>query len=375
MTSRPHPPTEAAPGLRPRVVAGVALLVALAFAGWLAVNTYLGVRGHGHSLGRIFVYHALVHLYWALAAPGIALLAHRLPLVPWRGRAVLAHTAAGLALAAGQLAWLLQAMIWLRPYGAMGATTFSPHFRHLLREQLPLAVLTYAGIVAVLSAALQAKASRARALRDAELERQLVRARLSALDGQLQPHFLFNALNTVASLVRGGDDQAAVSTLAQLSDLLRYSLAASGAPLVPLRDELAALGHYLAIQKLRFGERLRVDVEVAPEALAASVPRLLLQPLVENAVSHGVAASPAGGWLELQAARRDDRLALSIRNGAAPDRGGESGHGIGLRNVRARLAHLYGDGCDLRVERLPDRFTVAVDIPWQGAGDEEAGDG
>jgi LytS/YehU family sensor histidine kinase len=194
---------------------------------------------------------------------------------------------------------------------------------------------------------------------------------------QLQPHFLFNALHTVSGLVRAGEPQAAISTLAGLSELLRYALDSTSAPEVSLGEELDAVRQYLAIQELRFGQRLSVRLDVAAETLPARLPRLLLQPLVENAVRHGAGASGGAAWLELMAARRDGKLAIAIRNSA---RGGESarevagqGRGIGLPNTRARLDQIYGRGYALHTRHLGDRFELTLELPWLAAAEVPAG--
>jgi signal transduction histidine kinase len=181
---------------------------------------------------------------------------------------------------------------------------------------------------------------RERELAASQLQGQLARAQLQALRMQLNPHFLFNAMNSISMLVRGGRNAEAVRMLAGLGDLLRHVLEEDRPHEVPLRDELAFLERYLAIEQIR-ADRLQVRMEVAPDALDAQVPTLILQPIVENALRHGIARSRAAGLLEIGARRENGSLLLSVRDdgpGIAP--GGREG--VGLSNTRARLARMYG---------------------------------
>ena len=185
---------------------------------------------------------------------------------------------------------------------------------------------------------------------------------------QLRPHFLFNTLHTVASLVRTGRNADAVRTIAGLSDLLRSALRRDGTAEVPLRHELAFVERYLAIEQIRFQDRLQTRIAVAPDLLDELVPALILQPLVENAIRHGVERRAAPGRVEVEASRRNGTLVLRVQDsspagGAAG--GAVSGGGIGLSNTRARLRHLYGERqrCDLA--RTDDGGALAVvELPY-----------
>lgn len=355
---------------------GTALAVLLLFWGAFGVfsglNTYLSMLTHGHSLVRIVVYQLVVCAYWAAATPLIAGLARRFPIVPlsWRGAGV--HAAGASTLTTGYAAWATVMTLTIRPYDAMSITRFMPHFLEYLAVRLPVGVLVYVGTLAVVHAFGFHQRATERAMRAAQLERELSQARLDALAIQLQPHFLFNALHTVAGLIRANESQQAISTIAGLSDLLRYALDSSGTPVVALRDELEIVRRYLQIQELRYGHRLRVSLEVAPETLPAGVPRLLLQPLIENAIRHGVALGAGPAWLSLRTERVNGALRIEIRNSTPPGRRLEDGLGIGLRNTRARLAQLYGDAFEMDVGRLDDRFELSLDLPWRPVLDQEA---
>jgi LytS/YehU family sensor histidine kinase len=218
--------------------------------------------------------------------------------------------------------------------------------------------------------------SRERALRAAELERALSEARHEALAARLHPHFLFNTLHTVSSLIRAQQPAAAIRTLAGLSDLLRYALDSSS-PDAELGEELEVARRYLAIQSLRFGDRLEVRIDAEADALPARVPRLLLQPLVENAVRHGMPGEGGSAWLTLEARRGAPTrsagpasLRIGIANSAhgVPPVEGE-GRGIGLAATRARLEQLYGGDYHLELRRLDDRFELALDLPYRTLAD------
>lgn len=182
-------------------------------------------------------------------------------------------------------------------------------------------------------------------LQAAELKTQVVRAQLSALKMQLQPHFLFNTLNAIIVLVRQQRTREAEDMLARLSDLLRIVLADVEAQEVPLRRELEYLTLYLAIQQIRFSDRLRVDVDVADDLLDAAIPPMGLQPIVENAVRHGVGQRAAAGRIQISAARTNGSLEITVRDDGPGFR--EEAGGIGLANTRARLAQLYGTAAAL----------------------------
>ncbi|HBL26847.1 MAG TPA: hypothetical protein DD490_08440 [Acidobacteria bacterium] len=199
-------------------------------------------------------------------------------------------------------------------------------------------------------------------LQATELQGRLVQARLTALKGQLQPHFLFNTLNAIMVLVRQEKGAQAEEMLARLSDLLRGVLEDGEAQEVSLGRELEYLQLYLAIEEVRFQDRLRVEMAVEPEALAALVPHLGLQPLVENAIRHGIGRRSAAGHLRIQAARVNGSLQIRVEDdgpGLAQD-GPAAEPGIGLANTRSRLRQLYGDAARLTLENRPAGGAVAT---------------
>jgi two-component system, LytTR family, sensor kinase len=212
-----------------------------------------------------------------------------------------------------------------------------------------------------------------RALRAAELEKLLVQSQLQALRMQLDPHFLFNALNTISAELES-DPRRARRMLEQLGELLRCSLESQDQQEVPLAQELKLLQHYLAIQEARFEDRLRIELCVPEETLEARVPSQLLQPLVENALRHGLAPRAEGGRVRIEAARAGAELRLRVTDdgvGLPADGASAGASGRGLSITRQRLARLYPDGRGrLDVRNLPEAGVVAeVVIPWLTAGD------
>lgn len=221
---------------------------------------------------------------------------------------------------------------------------------------------------------------RERELTVSRLKERLARSELRALRMQLQPHFLFNALHSVGSLVRKGDRRDALAVLEGLGDLLRYSLENVGRQTVTLREELEFVRRYLEIQKIRFRDRLEVDYRVDPRTLRAEIPNLILQPLVENAIRHAVAPFTATRTLIVQARRTGDRLRLTIEDdGPGPESvdgpASGNGSGIGVRNIRERLELLYGGGSEFRLAtREAGGTRASLTLPFRSAsnGDEDA---
>jgi two-component sensor histidine kinase len=206
--------------------------------------------------------------------------------------------------------------------------------------------------------------SQERERRALALSASLSRARLEALKMQLQPHFLFNALNAIAALVHS-DPEAADEMLAALSDFLRLTLESVGEQEVPLRRELEFVERYLAIEQVRFGDRLRVTFDIPPETASALVPALILQPLVENAVRHGLEPRPGPGRIEIRAWIENGELYLAVRDdGPGLPVGTPLREGVGLANTRARLRELHGPAGRLDLRDARDGLLVVVALPY-----------
>jgi two-component system, LytTR family, sensor histidine kinase AlgZ len=205
--------------------------------------------------------------------------------------------------------------------------------------------------------------------REAQAESSARAAELRALQYQLNPHFLFNTLNSISSLVAAGRPGDATRMIARLADLLRATLERSDQSEVTLAEELSLTEHYLDIEKARLGSRLKVSLRVGPGLLQAQVPPLLLQPLVENAIRHGIALRPEGGTLSMDIMREDSRLVVNLQNDGAPRRsadGASRSTAIGLNNVRQRLETLYaGDHSMDIVMGAAGGCSVRLSLPLQ----------
>ena len=231
-----------------------------------------------------------------------------------------------------------------------------------------LNLIVCAQVLAVSQGLVFHRESRERALRESRLEAELATAQLQLLRAQLEPHFLFNTLHAIATLMHV-NPAAAERMVVLLSELLRRALREMDDREVPLREELEFLDRYIEIEQVRFRERLKVVRDIEPESLAAMVPPLLLHPLVENAIRHGLARKVEGGCLGIHAQREDGRLELRIwDDGPGPgcDADGPRGSGIGLSTTRARLEQLYGGGHRLELRSRPaGGVEVAVSLPFR----------
>ncbi len=329
------------------------------------------------SFSVILLWSLAIWSYWALLAPLIFRLAERMPLGRERlARATLAHFALSFLFGLSHIA-LFALLGTLFGQSRPGVTiTFLGEFGRGVRVFLYIELILYWAILGAAVARDSYRKYRERETRARELETQLGLARLEALRMQIRPHFLFNALNTVAMLVRNNENKQAVEMVAGLGELLRSSLDDSAGQEVPLAAELGFVRRYLAIEEFRFSDRLRIEVDVPEELLEAEVPNLILQPLVENAIRHGVAKSSVSGLVRITARRENGWLELSVEDdgpglpaGWRPDAGG----GIGLRNVRSRMEQLYGSRQEFVLQNVePQGAAARLRIPFRrrGTGDD-----
>jgi len=306
---------------------------------------------------------------WALATPAILWLGRRFPFRhgTWRRSALVHAIACCVLVFVLSLGYTLH-VVHLLPASGAGRPPFDRAVQLFVAWVLWDAFLYWA----VLSVGSVADNER----RASRLETQLVEAELDALKMQLQPHFLFNALHTIGSLVRSGDREHAVRVVAGLGDLLRRMLDGARRQEVPLSQELDFVRAYLEIEQIRFRDRLTVDVAAEEGVGDAAVPHLLLQPLVENAIRHGIAPRAAGGRVEVRARRVGAALELVVRDdgpGAANGAPGLERPGVGLANTRARLARLYGAGGTLDVsDAAGGGVEVRVTLPYRPAPGAES---
>jgi hypothetical protein len=350
----------------------------LTLAAWVMLGViyagpiYLEVRAEGmaHATWKIFAWGILTWLAWAPLTPAMVWLARRFPLVgaSWK-RGIAAHLPAFLFFSALHSAAATAITLSLKPFDNMGnsPTAFWPRFLSRMQGSFGSDLMVYGVVIGICYAIDYYRKYREREVLATQLEAQLAQAQLDSLRMQLHPHFLFNTLNGIVGLVRDNKNQAAVSMLVGLSDLLRHALEHSNQQEVELKVELNFIRLYLNIQQMRFSDRLQIDLNIDPEVTKAMVPNLLLQPLVENAVRHGLGKSVASSWLGISAAHENGFLKLSVTdNGAGlPDNWQlKSSNGIGLANTAARLQQLYNGNhrFDIR-NRKEGGVEVLVVIP------------
>jgi two-component system LytT family sensor kinase len=329
-------------------------MLAWMWLGWTALAVFLGVSSSLAYLAvgnpprwSLTIRMALAETYvWAAIAPLVVALARRFPFT----RATLLTSLPVHAVAAVVVS-LIKIVIDQR----IRQTLFG--FRtYLLISSLAPSLLFYGAIVAAAHGAAYYRASKERELRAAQLEARLAQSRLQVLQMQLHPHFLFNTLHTISELVHE-DPETADAMIAGLSDLLREALASGQAREVPLARELDLLERYLDIQRVRFGDRLHVDVDIASSIATVLVPHLVLQPIVENALRHGIIPG-ATGTVTISAAVVDGMLRLCVQDDGRGFNPGGDGEGVGLRNTRERLETLYGDRAGLRIAPAPAGGTL-----------------
>jgi LytS/YehU family sensor histidine kinase len=256
----------------------------------------------------------------------------------------------------------LQGMTW-----GPDAPSLSARFFKLLAWGGPGDILWYAGVVAVAHAMRSHQRFQRGEIFASRLEARLASTRLQVLRTQLQPHFLFNTLHAVSALLHD-DPPAAKRMLGRLASLLWLTLRNDGKQEVSLREELEMLESYLEIQQVRFADRLTIQRDIAPAALTARVPNLILQPLVENAIKHGLSPKPGRGLIRITAVRRDDRLALEVRdNGVGLNARARTRlhDGVGLSNTRDRLGCLYGAAHRLDFSDEAEGLAVRLEIPFR----------
>jgi len=345
------------------LLAGSSTLVGLFFATQAYANP--AVRGM-LSWHKALAINLTYYWFWGAAVPLVVALGRR-----WRfesgrwGRPLAVHVLASAAISAVIIVateTMLTHVLGVRgdfPLATMLRFAFFSNFHSLLP--------TYWLILAGFYAYDYYVKFRDRELRASQLEARLAEAQLRALRMQLQPHFLFNTLNSISSLMYS-DLEAADSMMSRLADFLRLTLEIDGAREVPLDRELEFVERYLEIERIRFEERLRVELAIDEETRRALVPTLVLQPLVENALRHGIDRRAEGGRVRLAAARAGNRLRLSLTNEGPDHAVAETSHGqrIGLANTRERLAQLYAEDYLLRFEEhAGGGATVTLELPWR----------
>ena len=356
--------------IRLRLIFGTATLLGFfsAFQAFYYVTTFDASARTPPTFLQLLSLNLNYWYSWALLTPAILGLARRFPFerAAWK-RSVPVHV---VGVFAGTLAHVSLVMVGrLGIDAAWGHTprmSWLAEFEQMFFLNFDWEMMTYWTIVGLSHALRYHYEAQDRALAASKLETRLIEAQLQTLQRQLQPHFLFNTLNTISALMHR-DVEAADTMLAQLGDLLRLSFETVDVQEVSLAQELDFLRKYVAIEQVRFQERLRVTFEVAPEAEECLVPNLLLQPLVENAIRHGIGPRVEPGHVMVRAARGGVTLELEVRDDGVgmPEAGlADLRHGVGLSNTRARLAHLYRGRHQFTVSRPPGGgLSVAIVIP------------
>jgi len=343
--------------------AAVLFIAATAIAVLYSVERYLYSRWVGEPVSlRSLLPAELVFTYtWALLAPLVMRLAQRFPL---RGREVnrnlAVHMPAMLAFVIVHATLFSLVTVLLAP--GMNLQGLPQVLGRSLLSWTVVDAIVYCALVTVNHAVIYYRVSKDRALRASQLEASLAQAQLQMLRMQLQPHFLFNTLHSISALMHK-DVRRADSMVAALSDLLRMSLQNIGAQEVPLQSELDFLQRYVEIMRLRFGDRLKVSIDIDPETRDARVPNLFFQPLVENSFRHGF-GDLGQGSITITVVRDDDMLRCDVVDDG---RGLRTGHkdGVGLATTRQRLAHLYGDNFVFTMRGAPNEGVhVTVVIPF-----------
>jgi len=260
-----------------------------------------------------------------------------------------------------------QARAFIGAGGAQFLAKFGRDLAGWIFVTLPFGVVVYLSIAGIAHAIRYFLEATEREVQLARVSEQLAGTRLAALQAQLNPHFLFNSLNTIAVLVRDGDSATATRVIEQLSEVLRSTLNRTQVNEVPLEDELALVRQYLAVEQARFSDRLRPVLDVDPGVLSAAVPRFALQHLVENALRHGIAKRTDAGRVIVTARRDGDRLQLSVEDdGPGPSAAEVAATGHGLENTRERLRTLYGEHASLTVTAAPSQGAVArLTVPYR----------
>ena len=376
------------PRLRPWMIVSAAWLLPATFA---VLNRIAQSRLQGwDTTGRDLIFEFGDWLLYGFLTPGVFAISRRWPLArPNLVRRVLVHLLFSVLFCVawatcGQLLRFVLVLVFapdvFQTAMQQGAGQFWRQFGlewvSWIFITLPFGAAVYLCVVGIEHATRYFIEAREREVQVARLSEQLSSARFAALQAQLNPHFLFNTLNTIAVLVRDNDRQGAVRIVEHLSEVLRRTLTRHRANEVTLGEELELVKQYVAIEQARFSDRLRPEFRIPDSLLSAAFPSFALQHLIENAIRHGIAKHPDAGLLLVTAERIDDVLQITVVDdgvGIDPDAKIPPGHGI--ENTRERLRALYGDRASLEIARRPEGGTIAtLRVPYREMGPEPNGE-
>jgi two-component system LytT family sensor kinase len=344
---------------------------------WLSLGIFdatqnvfvMRAEGMHHRWVPLFVTLLFSWLPWALATPLVLRLDQGYPATRWkRFSKWVTHLAACAAIGLVSAAWAALMEELLNPWAFVpGPDPFVQLWLRKFYNGLLGNLILYSTILLVSHMLDSRERLAVQRTETARLNEQLSKAQLNALRRQIEPHFLFNTLNAIAGLVREKRNDAAVDMIAGLSDFLRRVLEDSDRQQVPLAEELEFAQKYLDIQKVRFAERLQVSVDIPTELFSAQVPSLILQPMVENAIKHGIAKRVQGGAIRIAASRSNGMLTLRVYNDGPglPADWEATPSGIGMSNARTRLQTLYGGGFELNMRNQnPGGVEASVSVPY-----------
>jgi two-component system, LytTR family, sensor kinase len=323
------------------------------------------------EVGKIVILNLV---YWYVPAsfsPIVFRLGHRFRVDgPHWIRALGVHAFAAICFSIVHLACMMSTRLLLwESANKLPTVPWGLFVQRLYLTNLDFTLMTYTTVLGLSYALHYSRESQARAVKEAQLETRLVEAKLRTLQAELQPHFLFNTLHAISSLVHTNPD-GADRMISRLSDLLRLTFDRSGASRVSLQEELEFLQKYLEIEQTRFQDRLTVRFDVDPDTLDAEVPRLILQPLVENAIKHGVSPKPGAGLVQISTRRQGQKLWIEISdNGVGLSAGARARlrSGVGLSNTRDRLEVLYGADHRIQFSDETKGLAVSLEIPFKQA--------
>lgn len=357
--------------VRPRAVLAVVLLVVGILSFLTARECHLNLVAHGlhASFTPSLLYGCSVWVWWAFVTVSLWTTAACWPILLKPSFRMIAAQVGISSLLATVHLFSVQHTVWLAAahwpvWGSRYATHGVEDPEHFGVEIVIYGFLY--GICAFLYSRMQAQHAVVQKL---EVERQLSEAQLKALQMQMEPHFLFNTLNAITSLVSQRKNDEAMQTLAHLNSILRTTLQRRSPEKVPFTEELQLVESYLAIQKVRYADRIEIDIQTTSEARKGLVPCFLLQPLVENAVRHGIESKKAGGRIETRAEKLGDKLWMRVRdNGNGTSSARTQGYGIGLSNIQERLAFFYPNAHQLDIESPSGGgYQVTIQIPFEEA--------
>ena len=320
------------------------------------------------SFWRILSWQFFSGYVWFLLTPIILWLGSKFPFEKGRWkRSLPVHIAASFLIAFFQLAIDALVLPQLGYFRRLQPQTYWEIYKIFLLVNLHFGVAIYWAVLSIYQAVSYYRKYRERELKTSQLEARLAQSRLQVLKMQLHPHFLFNTLNAISELIHK-DPESAERMIGDLSDLLRMSFENLETQEIPLKQELEFLRKYLEIEQMRFHDRLRIEMEIAPDTLDAKVPNMILQPLVENAIKHGLAPRSEGGKIEIGAVKNNGNLSLTVKDDGIgiPFNDTENlPEGVGLSNTRRRLKHLYGDRHKFDLTSENKGLRVNLTIPFR----------